>query len=159
MQTLHGRLFSPSSSSHRMILDHHLFPAPLSLRNIPFTRLINSLHISRCFKTQTRGVHDLGNRYKYLESNTRPERLREQVAEERERPPAPREPHISSEPSQRPFLDKGVSALQIERITIKGKSVLRPKPIMFHGISIPPKPPPPASDGMFLSTPSGCTNL
>jgi len=157
MQTPCGRLFSPSSGLHKVILDHHLFPARFPLQKLPLTRVINCLHLSRCFRTQIGGAHDLSNRYKSLESNVRPEHLHRQVEEEREHLPALREESISSEPSQRPFLETGVSALQMERIMIKGKSILRPKPTMFHGISIPPKPPPPASDGMFPFIPSSRT--
>jgi hypothetical protein len=135
MQTFSRQLFFLSSSPHKVILDNYHLPARFPLQNLSFTGIIKPLHPSRCFRTQTRGAHNLSNRYKYLE-------LEPLLAIEEE--------PLSSEPSQKPFLDTGVSALQMERITIKGKSILRPKPILFHGIPIPPKPPPPASDGMFL---------
>jgi hypothetical protein len=149
MQTLHQRFFSLSIGLHKVVLDHHLLPARFPLQNLSLTCVISFLYPSRYFGMQTRGAHNLSSRYKSLESNVRPEHLRRQVEEEKERPLASGEQSISSGPSQEPFIDTGISPLQMERITIKGKSILRPKPIIFHGISIPPNPPRPASDGMF----------
>jgi len=142
MQTLHRRLFSLSIGLHKVVLDHHLLPARFPLQRLSLTCAISFFCPSRCFGTRTRGAHNLSSRYTSLESNVRPEHSRKQVEEEKEQ-------SISSEPSQNASLDTGVSPLQMERIMIKGKSILRPKPIIFHGMPIPPKPPPPASDGMF----------
>jgi hypothetical protein len=160
IQTLRRPLFSLLINQHKVALDHHLTHAHPPLQRLPLTCVLGFLCPSRCFGTQIRGAHNLSNRYKSLESALRPEYLRKQGEEDQGRPTTPGEQVISSEPSQQPFLDTGVSPLQMERIMIKGKSILRPKPIIFHGIPLPPKPPPPASDGMFpfkavCSTPSG----
>ena len=148
MQTLRRRHLSLSNGLPKVVLDRHL-PACFPLRNSSLTCIINSLLPSRCFRTRNRGPHNLSSRYKSLESNIRPEYLRKHAEEEIEHPLASGEEYLPSAFSQKPFLDTGVSALQMERITIRGKSILRPKSIPFHGISIPPNPPPPASDGMF----------
>lgn len=148
MQTLQRQLGSLSSSLHKAIVGHHLLPARSALQSLSLIFTINFLHPSRCFGVQSRG-HNLSSRYKTLESNIRPDHVRKQVEEEIDRPLVTEEEPVSSEHAQEPFFDTGVSALQMERIKIKGKSVLRPKPIMFHGISILPKPLPPASDGML----------
>ena len=148
MQTPRRRLFSLPIHLHNVVLDHHLhtrFP----LKCLSLTRVLSFLYPSRCFGTQTRGAHNLSSRYKSLESNLLSRHLPRQVDGGKECDLAPGGQLISSEPSQKPLLDTGVSPLQMERIVIKGKSILRPKSIIFHGIPIPPKPPPPASDGMF----------
>lgn len=152
MQTLPRRLFLLPVNLHNVFLDHHPLHARFSLKRFPLTCELSLLYPSRCFGTQTRGPHNLSSRYKSLESNFQSQPFRGQIEGDRGRPLAPGEQLISSEPEpeQKPFLDTGVSPLQMERIVIKGKSILRPKSIMFHGIPIPPKPPPPASDGMFL---------
>jgi len=149
MQTLCRRLFSVSSGLRKVVLDDPLLPVRFPLRNLTLACAINSPQLSWGFRTQIRGAHNLSSRYNSLESNIRPKHLRKQGEEDVERPHALGEESNFSEPSQAPFLDTGVSALQMERITIKGKSILRPRPITFYGISIPPKPPPPASDGRF----------
>jgi len=149
MQTLCRRLFSLPIHLHNVDLDHHLLLTRFPLKRLSLTCVLSFLYPSRCFGTQTGGAHNLSSRYKSLESNLLSQHLRRQVEGEKECPLAPGEQLISSEPSQKPFLDTGVSPLQMERIMIKGKSILRPKSIIFHGISIPPNPPPPASDGMF----------
>ena len=148
MQRLHRQLSSLPINLH-VALDHHLLQTRFPLQRLPLACVLGFLYPSRCFGTQTREAHNLSSRYKSLESTIRPEHLRKQVEEEKEPPLAPGEQVIPPEPSRKPFLDTGVSPLQTERIMIKGKSILRPKPIIFHGILIPPKPPPPASDGMF----------
>ena len=150
MQTLPRRLFFLPFNLHNTVLDHHLLHARFSLKRLSLTCELSFLYHSRCFGTQTRGPHNLSSRYKSLESNFQSQPFRGQIEGERGRPLAPGEQLISSEPSQKPFPETGVSPLQMERIVIKGKSILRPKSIMFHGILIPPKPPPPAPDGMFL---------
>jgi hypothetical protein len=154
MQMPRQRFFSLSSGLHKMTLDHRVLPARLYPHNSSLTCIVNSFHNffhpSWCFWTHIRGAHNLSGRYKSLESNVRPEYLCKQVEGGIERPLAPGEGSLSSGPSQEYFFDTGVSALQMERISIKGKSILRPKPIIFYGIPIPPKPPPPASDGMSL---------
>lgn len=149
MQTLRRRLFSLPITLHKVALDHRLLHARSRLQRLPLTCVLGFIYPSRYFGTQTRKEHNLSHRYKSLESSLRPEHLRKQVEEETERPLASGEQVISSEPSPELFLDAGVSPLQMERTMIKGKSILRPKSIIFHGIPIPPKPPPPASDGMF----------
>ena len=150
MQTLPRRLFFLPFNLHNVVLDHHLLHARFSLKRFSLTCELSFIYPSRCFGTQTRRSHNLSSRYKSLESNFQSQPFRRQIEAEKEPSLAPGEQLIPSEPSQKPFLDTGVSPVQMERIVIKGKSILRPKSIMFHGIPIPPKPPPPASDGMFL---------
>lgn len=89
-----------------------------------------------------RSSHNLTNRYKVLETDIRPIEIRAQVANGM---------IYNASSAAQPENELSSADIEMETMNRGGsKSILRPKPRMFHGILIPVKPPPPESDGLFV---------
>ncbi|KIM33772.1 hypothetical protein M408DRAFT_18787 [Serendipita vermifera MAFF 305830] len=101
---------------------------------------------------QVRHAHNLSDRFRILESKLRPRGQEPQIEKS-----TPVEETLDI--SQAPNKASTSTPVEVEMETLNlggSKSILRPKPRTFKGVSIPIKPPPPASDECCMSSCTVC---
>lgn len=137
MRELPRAIFSPYSMDLRFLLCEHGHASLRSRIRTQQTRL-----------PLVRSTHNLSDRFKSLENRLRPHR---QVSDAEIEKATPVEETLDILQAPNKTSTSTIEGVEMEVINRGGsKSILRPKPRTFKGVSIPIKPPPPAADGKYL---------